>query len=60
MKSRKFEIIYIRLCSHQSSVSGGPILNNGTQFPAEKLNVWRLKKRNISYTTFIQTFRNLF
>ena len=46
MKSRKFEIIYMCLCSHQSSeiVSGGPTLNNGTQYPAEKLNVWRLKK----------------
>ena len=30
-------------------MSGGPILNNGTQFPAKKSNVLRLKKRNISY-----------
>ena len=28
-------------------VSGGPILNNGTQPPAEKSNIWRLKENEI-------------
>ena len=44
MKSRKFEIICICLCSLQSSVLNADILNNGTQSPAEKSNVWHLKK----------------
>ena len=30
-------------------MSAGPILNNGTQSPAEKSNDWRPKKRNIFF-----------
>ena len=30
-------------------MSAGPILNNGTQSPAEKSNGWRPKKRNIFF-----------
>ena len=42
MESRKFEILCICLCSHQSSARWTDT-NNGTQSPEEKLIVWRPK-----------------
>ena len=37
-------------------MSRGPILNNGTQSPAEKSNVWHLKKQNMSYKSRMNEF----